>query len=139
MTRRVFANDRTQAQVIALEPESVWVAGCVLRAGTRVDRPVPRTNADGRQMTRIGALPFEVLSHTVHEVIGVSNAEIVDAMRLLFERYKVVVEPSGAASLAAVLAGKVKTDGRGIGLMLSGGDIALRPFLKLVASSGRQQ
>ena len=64
-------------------------------------------------------------------MVTVSDAEIVDAMRLLFERLKVVVEPSGAVGAAALLAGRIEAWGRRVGVILSGGNDAAR-FAELV-------
>ncbi len=65
---------------------------------------VPRTIADGQQTPMPGELTFPVIQKLVHEVVTVSDAEIVTAMRLLFERTKLVAEPSGACAFAALLA-----------------------------------
>jgi threonine dehydratase len=68
------------------------------------------------------------------EVVTVSDQEIIAAMRFLFERMKVVVEPSGAASLAALMAGRVRAAGRTVGVILSGGNIGAERFSRLLAS-----
>jgi threonine dehydratase len=75
----------------------------------RID--VPRTIADGLQATEPGELTFEVNRNRVDEVVTVTDEEIVATMRFLFERLKVVVEPSGASALAALVAGRVVLDG----------------------------
>lgn len=111
-----------RARIVAVEPASSGLLAASLDAGVRVDRPVPRTIADGLQLTRLGALPFAVMNELVDEVVGVSEAEIVSAMTFLFERMKLVVEPSGAVALAAVLAGKVAAAGQRVGVVLSGGN-----------------
>ena len=76
---------------------------------------VPRTIADGQQLPIPGELTFPVIQKLVDEVVTVSDAEIVDAMRLLFERAKTVAEPSGACAFAALLAGKVDAAGLRVG------------------------
>ena len=76
---------------------------------------VPRTIADGQQLPIPGELTFPVIQELVDEVVTVSDAEIVDAMRLLFERAKTVTEPSGACAFAALLAGKVDAAGLRVG------------------------
>ena len=70
----------------------------------------------------------------VSEVVTVSDEEIVAAMRFLFERMKLVVEPSGACAFAALLAGRLAVEGRRIGVVLSGGNIGADAFAKLLAS-----
>jgi threo-3-hydroxy-L-aspartate ammonia-lyase len=68
----------------------------------------------------------------VDDVVTVSDAEIVDAMRLLFERAKTVAEPSGASAFAALLAGKVDAKGLRVGVTLSGGNVTAARFAELV-------
>ena len=68
----------------------------------------------------------------MHEVVTVSDAEIVDAMRLLFERAKTVAEPSGASAFAALLAGKVEAQGLRVGVTISGGNVTAARFAELV-------
>ena len=65
-------------------------------------------------------------------MVTVSDAEIVDAMRLLFERLKVVVEPSGAVGAAALLAGRIEVRERRVGVILSGGNVDAARFAELV-------
>lgn len=68
----------------------------------------------------------------VDEIVGVGDDEILEAMRFAFERLKVVLEPSGACSLAAILAYKVDLSGRRAGVVLSGGNIGADRFVELV-------
>ena len=93
---------------------------------------MPRTIADGQQLTMPGELTFEVVRRLVDEVAVVSDDEIVEAMRLLFERLKVVVEPSGASALAALVAGRVELAGARVGIILSGGNVGAGRFAELV-------
>ncbi len=119
-------------RVIGVEPEEGddWVRS--LAAGERVRIPVPRTIADGQQVPAPGELTFGVVQPLVHEVVTVSDAEIVDAMRFLFERMKTVAEPSGACALAALLAGKVDAAGARVGVTISGGNVTAARFAELV-------
>ena len=103
-----------------------------LAAGERVRIEVPRTIADGQQLPIPGELTFPVIQERVHEVVTVSDAEIVDAMRLLFERAKTVAEPSGASAFAALLAGKVDAAGLRVGVTISGGNVTAARFAELV-------
>jgi threonine dehydratase len=74
-----------------------------------------------------------VIERLVDSVVTVSDAEILDAMRLLFERLKLVAEPSGACALAALLAGKVAVAGQRVGVVLSGANIGAAGFGALMA------
>lgn len=123
------------ARVVAVEPASSGLLAASLAAGRRVDRPVPQTIADGLQLTRIGEVPFTVMSELVDEVVPVTDDEVVAAMAFLFERLKTVVEPSGAVALAAVLAGKVDAPGARVGVVLSGGNVSSRRFCDLVGAA----
>jgi threonine dehydratase len=120
-------------RVIGVEPE----AGDDVKQSLAEDRvvtiPTPRTIADGQQTTSPSERTFAVIRERVDEVVLVSDDEIVDAMALAFERLNVVLEPSGASALAAVLAGHVDVEGRRVGVTLSGGNIGVRRFAELMA------
>lgn len=120
--------------VIGVEPEAGNDTQRSLESGQRVTIPVPQTIADGQQTTAPGTLTFPVIQARVDRIVTVSDQEIMDAMRLAFERLKIVLEPSGACALAAVVTGKVAApDGR-IGVILSGGNVGLDQFCRLLAS-----
>jgi threo-3-hydroxy-L-aspartate ammonia-lyase len=122
-------------RLIGVEPEAGDDVRRSLVAGHRVSVPVPRTIADGQQTTSPGELPFQVIQRLVSDVVLVSDEEIVAAMVLAFERMKVVLEPSGASALAALLAGRVpEVAGRRVGVTLSGGNVGATRFAKLVRS-----
>ena len=84
-------------RVIGVEPEAGDDFVRSLAAGERVRIEVPRTIADGQQLPMPGELTFPVIQKLVDEVVTVSDAEIVTAMRLLFERAKIVAEPAARA------------------------------------------
>jgi threonine dehydratase len=92
--------------------------------------PIRPSIADGQLLEAPGEINFEVIAAEVDEIVTVSDAEIVEAMRLLFERAKLVVEPSGASAFAAVLAGRVQGDP--IGVVLSGSNVSAERFAELV-------
>ena len=119
-------------RVVGVEPAARGVARRSLAAGELVVEPVPTTIADGQQGDRLGALTLAVMSERVDEVVGVTDDDIRAAMRVLFDRMKQVVEPSGASALAAVLAGAVDVRGRRVGITLSGGNVGLERFLTLM-------
>lgn len=120
------------ARVVAVEPTVSGLLEATLAAGRRVDRPVPATIADGLMLTRIGAVPFEVMKETVDEVVQVTEAEITRAMRFLFERMKLVVEPSGAVAFAALLAGGLDVTRQKVGVVLSGGNVTPATLARLI-------
>ena len=104
-----------------------------LAAGERVALPgIPRTIADGLQSPVPGALTFEVNRHLVDEIVTVTDEQMVEAMAFLFERLKVVVEPSGAVGVAALLSGAVDVTDRTAGVVLSGGNVSAGLFAELV-------
>lgn len=120
------------ADVIGIEPEVRTVARESLAAGARVTAPIPRTIADGQQTQAIGRLPLEVFLAAGTRVIGIGDDALVRAMRWAFERTKLVLEPSGAAGLAAVLEGGLDLAGRRVGVVLSGGNVDTATFARLV-------
>jgi threonine dehydratase len=120
------------ARVIGIEPVAGDDTKRSLAAGERVRIDVPRTIADGLQASEPGELTFEVVSRLVDEIVTVTDGELVEAMRFAFERVKLVLEPSGAAGIAALLSGKVTAHGR-VGVVLSGGNIGADRFAELIA------
>ncbi|HYP60177.1 MAG TPA: pyridoxal-phosphate dependent enzyme [Thermomicrobiales bacterium] len=121
-------------QVIGVEPEAGDDTRQSLARGERVSIPVPETIADGQQTTAPGKLTFPIIQQRVDQVVTVSDAEIVAAMRFAFERLKLVLEPSGACAFAAVLTGKLDIRGGRVGVTLSGGNVDLGRFCALAAS-----
>jgi threo-3-hydroxy-L-aspartate ammonia-lyase len=120
-------------EVVGVEPEVGDDTRRSLAAGERVVVPVGRTIADGQQLDTPGARTFPVIRERVAAVETVSDAEIVDAMRFAFERLKLVLEPSGASALAALLSGKVDARGRRTGVILSGGNVDVARFRELTS------
>jgi threonine dehydratase len=120
------------ARVVGVEPEAGDDVRRSLARGERVRIDVPRTIADGLQTNAPGALTFPVIQERVDEIVTVTDEQLVEAMRFAFERLKLVVEPSGAAGLAAVLAGAVR--GRRVGVVISGGNVGAGRFAELVGA-----
>ena len=120
-------------RVIGIEPEAGDDTRRSLAAGHRVEIQVPRTIADGQQITSPGELTFPIIQRLVSEVVLVSDGELLDAMRFAFDRLKIVLEPSGACGLAALLAGRVDPGAR-CGVILSGGNVGLERFAELYRS-----
>lgn len=123
------------AVVVGVEPAAGDDTKRSLAAGHRVAIDVPRTIADGQQVEVPGEITFEIVQKNVDAIDLVTDAEIVGAMAFLFERMKIVVEPSGACALAALLAGHLRevTDGKRVGVILSGGNIGIERFLSLLS------
>ena len=120
-------------RVIGVEPAAVgqWAASLAEGRPVRVD--VGRTIADGQQLPGPGALTFAVVAALVEAVVGVRDEQMLTAMRYLFERQKLVTEPSGASAVAAVLSGLVDVSGLPVGVMMSGGNIAIDRFVGLMS------
>lgn len=112
------------AAVYAAEPEGAADAIESLRRGERVTDVVPDTICDGLRAS-IGAVNFALLQQYAVTVLPVSDAETIAAMRLIFERLKLVVEPSSATVLAVLLRHREHFAGRRVGLILSGGNVDL--------------
>ena len=112
------------AQVIAAEPERADDAYRSLQAGRIIPPDHPDTIADGLR-TALGDLTFPIIQRYVREIVTVGEEEIVAAMRCIWERMKIVVEPSSAVPLAALLRGRTDLSGKRIGVILSGGNVEI--------------
>jgi len=110
--------------IFAAEPEGAADAYESLRRGERVTDIVPRTICDGLRAA-IGPIDFSLMREHGVTVLTVSDAETIAAMRLIWERMKILVEPSSATALAAVLRHKAHFGGKRIGLILTGGNVDL--------------
>ena len=121
-----------EIRIVGVEPESGEDTRRSLQAGERVEIEVPNTIADGLQLRTPGELTFEVTRRLVDDVATVTDVDIVDALLFLFERMKIIAEPSGASALAAALAGKVSTRGRRTGVIISGGNVGFERFCELL-------
>ncbi|HEV8020881.1 MAG TPA: threo-3-hydroxy-L-aspartate ammonia-lyase [Candidatus Lustribacter sp.] len=108
-----------------------WVQS--LARNERVTIPVPDTIADGMQTQAPGELTFPIVRALCAGVVTVTDEELRDAMRFAFERLKLVIEPSGAAGLAAALTGRVETRGKRVGVTISGGNVDAATFARLIA------
>ncbi|MGD0130859.1 MAG: pyridoxal-phosphate dependent enzyme [Bryobacteraceae bacterium] len=114
---------RPGIRVFGVEPEQGNDTLLSLRAGQRIGIALPETIADGLRATKPGALTFPIVQKHVEDIVLVSDAEIRDAMNFLLSRMKILVEPSGAASAAAVTLRRIS--GSRIGVVLSGGNVDL--------------
>jgi len=126
----LFAGVSTAAKSIkpsircfAVEPDTANDTQQSIAKGERVKIPPPPTIADGLRVQTPGALTFPVTRANAEEILTVTDDEIIAAMRFMLFRMKVLVEPSGAAAAAAVMAGKLPQDCRRVGVILSGGNV----------------
>jgi threonine dehydratase len=132
------------ARVVGVEPVASDDVARSMASGRRERVTVGETIADGQQTATPGDLTWPVIQARVDEVVTVTDAQIVGAMRFCFERLKLVVEPSGACALAAVLTGAVAVGegagvGVGVGVVLSGGNIGAEAFAALMGGGGERR
>jgi threonine dehydratase len=118
-------------QVIAAEPEQADDAYQSFYQGMFVPSIHPNTIADGLR-TSLGTLTYPIIRDHVHQIVRVTEGGIVRAMRIIWERMKILVEPSSAVPLAALLENRFEHKDLRIGIILSGGNVDLDdlPFMK---------
>lgn len=120
-------------RVFGAEPETANDTALSLEAGARVRIAPPDTIADGARPQSPGVLTFEVIRALVDGVVLVPDAFLVDAMRDLLSRAKLLVEPTGVLGAAAALYGILPEDARRVGVVLSGGNVDLETLATLLA------
>ena len=120
-------------RVVGVEPAAGDDAARSFRTRTlqRVENPV--TIADGARTQSMGAVTFPLVLRHVHDIVTVTDAQLVEAMRFLWERMKLVVEPTGALATAGVLSGAIDVRDRRVGIILSGGNVDLRAMAAFFA------
>ena len=109
-------------KVIGVEPDTADSMRQSLAAGHPETIPPSNSIADGLRPVSPGHIPYQICAALLDGVITVTDGEIAEAVRFLLARAKVLVEPSGAAALAAVLHGKVDTPATTVGVVLTGGN-----------------
>lgn len=124
---------RPGIRVVGVEPADGDDTKRSLEAGERVSIPVPRTIADGQAASIPGELTFSINRNLVDDIALVSDDAVREAMRFAFERLKLVLEPSGATGLAALMSGQVAASGR-VGVIISGGNVSPERFAELIAA-----
>jgi threonine dehydratase len=117
-------------KVIAGEPAGSDDAWRSLKSG-KIEQAQSNTIADGL-LTSLGDKTFPIIQKNVKEIITVSDDEIIEALRLVWERMKIIIEPSCAVPLAALLKEKDRFSGKRVGIILSGGNVDLGRVLKLM-------
>lgn len=118
-----------EATVIGCEPTGADDAYRSFKSRQRVEKVTPNTIADGLR-TPLGALNFEIIIEQVHDIVRVSEEEIVQAMRFIWERMKLIIEPSSAVAVAPLLARSLGMSKKRIGVILSGGNVDLGQFFQ---------
>lgn len=111
-------------KVIAAEPEGADDAYRSIQAGQIIPSINPNTIADGL-LTSLGTNTFEIIKRHIYKIITVSDDSIKQAMKLIWERMKIIVEPSSATALAILLENKIELKNQRIGIILSGGNVDL--------------
>jgi threo-3-hydroxy-L-aspartate ammonia-lyase len=114
---------RPEIRIFGVEPEAGDDTWQSMRKGERVEIEVPRTIADGLQVTTPGKLTFPITQQRVEDILLVSDDEMIETIRFILERMKLLAEPSGAAAAAAVRHRKADFTGRRVGVILSGGNV----------------
>ncbi|MBI3208241.1 MAG: pyridoxal-phosphate dependent enzyme [Candidatus Solibacter usitatus] len=110
-------------RVFGVEPALANDWALSMEAGHPVAIPPSTTIADGLRSPQPGAITFPIVRKLVEKIILVTEEEILDAMRFLLFRMKILVEPSGAVSVAGVLSGKLPAEIRSVGVIVSGGNV----------------
>lgn len=123
---------REKIAVYGVEPEGADDARQSLETKSIVKIAPPKTIADGVRTESIGTLTFAVMRELLSAIVLVSDAEILDAVRFVMTRMKMVVEPTGAVSIAAVMQNKIPRDLKRVGIIVSGGNLSLEVLSRLV-------
>jgi len=110
-------------KVIGVEPEAGNDVQQSFRKGEIVKIPVPVTIADGAQTQAPGPLTFAIIRELVSDIVTVSDAQLVEAMRFFVARMKIVVEPTGCLAAAAVFNQLIDLKGKRVGVIISGGNV----------------
>ncbi|MGD7199380.1 threo-3-hydroxy-L-aspartate ammonia-lyase [Ralstonia pseudosolanacearum] len=119
-------------RIIGVEPEAGNDGQQSLRKGEIVHIDTPATIADGAQTQHLGHYTFAVIRALVDDIATVSDADLVDTMRFFAGRMKIVVEPTGCLAVAAALRQRVEVRGKRVGVIISGGNVDLQHFARLV-------
>ena len=119
-------------KVYGVEPEAGNDGQQSLRAGRIVHIETPKTIADGAQTQHLGRITFEIIRRDVDDVLTASDAELVECMRFFAARMKMVVEPTGCLGFAAARAMKSELAGRRVGVIVSGGNVDLDAYARLL-------
>jgi threonine dehydratase len=131
LSARALAPD---CKIYGVEPEAGNDGQQSFRSGAIVHIDTPKTIADGAQTQHLGNITFEVIRRTVDDVLTASDAELVACMRFFAARMKMIVEPTGCLGFAAARQMKAQLQGKRIGVLVSGGNVDIDRFCKLLAA-----
>lgn len=120
-------------KLYGVEPEAGNDGQQSFRSGTIVHIETPQTIADGAQTQHLGSYTFPIIRRDVDDVLTVTDAQLVDAMRFFAERMKLVVEPTGCLGFAAAREMRTQLRGQRVGVLISGGNVDLARFCALLA------
>ncbi|MGB3615675.1 MAG: pyridoxal-phosphate dependent enzyme, partial [Elainellaceae cyanobacterium] len=120
-------------RVIGVEPAAADDAVRSFYSKTLQTVTSPDTIADGARTPSLGKITFPLILHYVHEMVSVSDDAIIDTARFLWERLKLVVEPTGALAAAALYSGAVQASDAKVGVMVSGGNVDIASFAQCLA------
>lgn len=121
-------------RIFGVEPATANDTWLSMQKGERVEIPVPRTIADGLQVVAPGEKTFPIVQRLVEDILLVSDEEMIETIRFILERMKLLVEPSGAAAAAAVRHGKFDFANKRVGVVLSGGNVDLAKLATYITS-----
>jgi threo-3-hydroxy-L-aspartate ammonia-lyase len=122
-------------KVYGVEPAAGNDGQRSFRSGSIVHIDVPKTLADGAQTQALGELTFEIIRREVTDILAVSDAELIECMRIFAERMKLVVEPTGCLSFAGARALGEKLRGERVGVIVSGGNVDAARYGALLAQA----
>ena len=124
-----------QCKVYGVEPEAGNDAQQSLRKGEIVKIETPKTLADGAQTQALGDITYAIIRRDVTDIVTATDPQLVECMRFYAERMKIVVEPTGALSLAGARFGGVDLKGARVGILISGGTVDMGRYAQLLATS----
>ncbi|MFI8615557.1 threo-3-hydroxy-L-aspartate ammonia-lyase [Acidovorax sp. NPDC077693] len=120
-------------KLYGVEPEAGNDGQQSFRSGSIVHIDTPQTIADGAQTQHLGNITFPIIRRDVDDILTVSDAQLVDAMRFFATRMKLVVEPTGCLGFAAARARGAELKGKKVGVLISGGNVDMERFCSLLA------
>ena len=119
--------------IYGVEPEAGNDGQQSFRSGKIVHIDTPKTIADGAQTQHLGNITFPIIQRNVHDILTVSDDELVASMKFIAERMKIVVEPTGCLGFAAARARKAELRGKKIGIIISGGNVDISRYSEFLA------
>ena len=126
-------------QIIGVEPENADDGAQSFRTGQIVTVENPVTIADGARTPSLGKLTFDIIKTHVHNIVTVSDDDLLSVLKLVWERTKLVIEPTGVLGVAALLSGQTEVKDARVGVVLSGGNIDVSSLSALLAEAKENQ